>query len=135
LGAGILRAFTFGIGLDPGTFCGAGIAVGFVVAATDGVVLHRADAVGVDLFDAFFRGVAGHCCKHENSEEEGVFHNLDHVVIESVFGILCFVQKYEASLQYIRMILATQIHTQLSDFEHQRSPMDKAQSTNKSICY
>ena len=53
----------------------AGIAVGLVVATANRVVLHGTDTIRLDVFDAFFRGVAGEKRKEEDGEEEGVFHS------------------------------------------------------------
>ena len=54
-----LLARTFFIFLDPRTFGGAGIAVCFVVASANGVVLHGAYTVGSRVFLAFAGSFAG----------------------------------------------------------------------------
>lgn len=74
--AALFRAFAFFVVFDARTLGSTGIAVSFVVAAADGVILHGANTVGFGVFHAFVR-FAG---KNEKAEarcaqrEKNVFH-------------------------------------------------------------
>jgi hypothetical protein len=72
----LLRAFPFFVFLDAGTFSSAGIAVGFVVAAANRVVLHGADAVGFGVLHTFvgFAGKSEGQKAHGAERKPDVFH-------------------------------------------------------------
>ena len=72
----LFRAFSFFVLADTGTFSGAGIAVRFVVAATDGVVLHRAHTIFFRVFYAFvgFTGESDGEKTNRAEREANVFH-------------------------------------------------------------
>ncbi len=68
-------AFAFGEGRNPRAFCFTGVAVGFLIAATNRVVLFSAHAVGLHRFFAVFGGFAGgRQCGGQEQEEDCFFH-------------------------------------------------------------
>ncbi len=69
-------AFAFSIRGNACTLRRAGIAVGFVVATADGIVLQGADTVGLGVFNTFLGWVAGQCRGKEEEGKEGIFHVL-----------------------------------------------------------
>ena len=89
----ILRTSTFRVLFYTRTFGGAGIAVCFVVAAADRIVLHGANAVGIDLFDAVFGGVAGDGQEQEEGDMQGVFHVWEGLLILNDLGLVLWKQR------------------------------------------